>query len=353
MRLENAERIDMSNASPKLEKGAQALKCGSAGWKNFALVTTHSPWSLARSRMPEPAQVVFIDSLERKDLTKHAEQLRGLDLLVGLGSGRAMDAAKFLAKITGIKLAQVLSTSSNNACFTRTAWTFERGARVPERETPIPQQLILDFDLLRQAPSRMNRAGAAEILCSHTALFDWKIAHQAGIDTQWDDELEHFARDELKALRHQAPAIGADQLDAFVGIIDVGAKFAKGFTTHPKARFNGGSEHIFSWALEEHSGKRLIHGEAVSLGILLMAHIQGNDPEGAAGVIQAARIGFKPEQLGVTWQDVEATMAGLPAYATRVPWYTLLNEFAKRGEEGSRDLANRFATARDFVQHLP
>ena len=55
----------------------------------------------------------------------------------------------------------------------------------------------------------------------------------------------------------------------------------------------------------------------------------------------------------MTWQDVEATMAGLPAYATRVPWYTLLNEFAKRGEEGSRDLANRFATARDFVQHLP
>jgi len=148
----NAGRTDMSIVLPKLEKGEEALKRGSAGWKNFAVVTTHSPWSLAQSRMPQPAQVVFIDSLERKDLNKLTEQLRGLDLLVGLGSGRAMDAAKFLAKVTGIKLAQVLSTSSNNACFTRTAWTFEKGARIPERETPIPQQLILDFDLLRQAP---------------------------------------------------------------------------------------------------------------------------------------------------------------------------------------------------------
>jgi glycerol-1-phosphate dehydrogenase [NAD(P)+] len=352
LRLELQEGSDMSIVWPKLEKGAQALKRGSAGWKNFGVVTTRSPWRLAQSAMPEPTQVLFIHSLERKDLKKLTEQLRGLDLLVGLGSGLAMDAAKFLAKVTGIGLAQVLSTSSNNACFTRTAWTFENGARIPERDAPIPQQLILDFELLRQAPARMNRAGAAEILCSHTALFDWKVGHEAGIDTQWDDELERFTRDELKALRHQAAAIGADQLEAFVKIVDVGAKFAKGFTTHPKARFNGGSEHIFSWALEEQCGKRLIHGEAVSLGILLMAHIQSNDPEGAAGVIQAARIGFKPEQLGVSWRDVEATIANLPAYATRIPWYTLLNEFAKRGDEGSRDLAKRFAAAKDFVQRL-
>src|SRR5262245_58549196 len=340
----------MSTVWPKLKKGAGILKSASAGWANFGIVTTRSPWSLARASVPQPTQLLLIDSLERKNLGHLAAQVRGLDLIVGLGSGIAMDAAKFLAKAISAGLAQVPSTSSNNACFTRTAWTFDGGARIAERECPIPQQLVLDTDLLRAAPARMNRAGAAEILCSHTALFDWKVGHEAGIDTQWDEALERFAREELKALRHQAPAIGADSLDAFVEIVEVGAKFAKGFTTHPKARFNGGSEHIFSWALEEVSGKQLLHGEAVSLGILLMAHIQGNDPEGAADVIQDAQIGWKPEQIGVTWRDVDKTIASLPEYATRVPWYTLLNEFTRRGEEGSRDLLQRYAAAKDFVQ---
>jgi glycerol-1-phosphate dehydrogenase [NAD(P)+] len=162
-----------------------------------------------------------------------------------------MDAAKFLAKVTGAPLAQVLSTSSNNACFTRTARTFDNGARIPEREAPIPLQLVLDTDLLAAAPAQIEPGRCAEILCSHTALYDWKVGHEAGIDTQWDEDLERSTRDALKALRDQAPAIGAERIDAFVEILVVGAQFAKGFTTYPKARFNGGSEHIFSWAVEE------------------------------------------------------------------------------------------------------
>jgi len=49
-----------------------------------------------------------------------------------------MDTAKYLAKVEQAALAQVLTTSSNNACFTRTAWTFEGNTRIPERDVPIP-----------------------------------------------------------------------------------------------------------------------------------------------------------------------------------------------------------------------
>lgn len=337
---------------PELSKGAGALERASAAWDNFCVVTTSSPWRLARSRMPDAEDVIFADSLQRDRLKEMAEQTDEFGLIVGLGSGLAMDTAKYLAKAKHTDLVQVLSTCSNNACFTRTAWTFENGTRVPERDIPVPRQLVVDYDLLRQAPARMNRAGAAEILCSHTALFDWKLAHAAGVDVQWDDELARSTHVELEALARNAPVIGANRLDAFVEILEVGAKFAHGFTTHPKARFNGGSEHVFAWALEATSGQRLIHGEAVSLGILVMAHIQGNDAGKAAEIIQSAQIGFQPEQLGIAWRDVEATVVGLPQYATRVPWYTIIDEFRKRGEEGVRDLNDRFAAAKDFVQRL-
>jgi hypothetical protein len=169
---------------------------------------------------------------------------------------------------------------------------------------------------------------------------------------QWNDELERSTRAELKRLADYAPAIGRGELDAFVEIIEVGAKFARGFTTHPKARFNAGSEHVLAWALEQQSGVRLIHGEAVSLAVLLMSHIQGNDADWAADIVRTARMAYKPEDLGITWPIVDRIVMGLPEYAKRIPWHTIVTEFGARGEEGRRDLAQRFAAARDFVQRL-
>lgn len=337
---------------PALQKGDGALKQAAAGWRDYCVVTTASPWTLAKRDMPEPKSVIFAADLKRATLDMLREKTRGAEMVVGLGSGIAMDTAKFLAKANGTELAQVLSTSSNNACFTRTAWTFEGDQRVPEREVPIPRALVLDYGLLRQAPARMNKAGAAEILCSHTALHDWALAHKAGVDVQWDDALERSTRAELARLSGYAPAIGRGDLDALVEIVDVGAKFAQGFTTHPKARFNGGSEHVLAWALEQMSGARLIHGEAVSLAILLMAHIQDNKPDKAADVIRAAQIAYRPEDIGITWPIVERIVMQLPDYAARVPWHTIITEFGKRGPEGRRELADRFAAAKDFVQRL-
>lgn len=342
----------MTASWPSLDKGAGALKAVSASWHNFAVVTTASPWALTHTQMPTPAIVITATDLKRQTLDAFRGRVRGVDMIVGIGSGLSMDTAKFLAKAEHTALAQVLTTSSNNACFTRTAWTFEGNARIPEREVPIPRHLVLDYDLLALAPARMNRAGAAEILCSHTALFDWQIAHRAGVDVQWDEDLRRSTQAELVRLDDYAGAIGADELDAFVEIIEVGASFAQGFTTHPKARFNGGSEHVLAWALEEQSGTRLIHGEAVSLAILLMSHIQDNDPERAAAVIRKAGMTYRPEDLGITWPIVERIVMSSPDYARRVPWHTIITEFGRRGEDGRRDLAQRFGKAKAFVESL-
>ena len=95
-----------------------------------------------------------------------------------------------------------------------------------------------------------------------------------------------------------------------------------------------------------------IHGEAVNLGILLMAHIQGNNPDRAADIIQTAKMRFQPEQLGITWPIAEGIVMQLPEFARNVPWHTIVTEFDRRGEDGRRDLASRFAAARDYVERL-
>jgi len=295
-------------------------------------------------------EVFFIENLAREKLNGLAELLHQVDFVVGVGSGLAMDAAKYLAKKRQISLKQIISTSSNNACFTQTAWTFESGVRIAERNTPIPSQVLLDRDLLKQSPGRLNRAGAAEILCSHTALYDWKLAVAAGRDVQWSDELERFTRGEVETLRESAARIGSNDVAAFIEIIKVGAKFAPRFTKYPKAPFNGGSEHIFCWALEEVSGRRVIHGESVSLGILLMSYLQENQPLEIAEFLKVARVHFQPEEIGVTWQDVEHTMENLLNFSKRFPRYTILDALQKRC--GRQTIDKRMREAMKFVERL-
>ena len=299
-----------------------------------------------------PAQVARVTSLERADLERMAAELRGVERAVGLGGGLALDAAKFVAWRLGVPLVQVPSSASNNACFTRTSGCLEHGRRAPMRDGPVPDAVVVDHDLIARAPSRLNRAGIGDLLSSHSALADWELAHRAGRAVDWDPAVRDGTRHELDRLARLAPDVGAARLDAFVGLLAMGERFAPTFLRLPRARFNAASEHLLAWCLEERTGRRLLHGEIVSLGVLLMAHLQENAPERAAATIRAAGVPVQPADVGTTWADVEAAVLALPEYARDVvPWYTVVDPLVE-GDPARARLRARFREARAFVEGL-
>ncbi len=342
----------MADAWPKLQRQAGALHECSRDWPAFTVITTPSPWRIAEPMLSRvPARVIFVPGLRHDDLDQALALAKSAGLIVGIGSGTAMDAAKYISKHLDANLIQVPSTASNNACFTRACWVLEPGERRSERPTPIPEAIIADPGLIGRAPASLNAAGIMEILCSHTALFDWELAHHAGRDVDWNVPLRDFAQGELNRLQTLAPLVGAGDVEAYLDVLEANARFAPGFTAHPKARFNSASEHLFGWALEEQTGRRLVHGETVSLGILLMAHLQDNRPEWAARITLAARVPFRPENIGVTWDEVMQTCAALPAFTRKLPWYSIIDALAEQ-DPSLNLLQNRYAAARDFVCSL-
>ncbi len=343
----------MTAAWPPMTAGPGALSAASAGWGRFGVVTTRSPWTLAEPMLAAaPARVARVTSLERADLERMAAELRGVDRAVGLGGGLALDAAKFVAWRLGVPLVQVPSSASNNACFTRTSGCLEHGRRAPMRDGPVPDAVVVDHDLIARAPGRLNRAGIGDLLSSHSALVDWELAHRAGRAVDWDPAVRDRTRHELERLAGLAPDVGAARLDAFVGLLAMGERFAPTFLRLPQARFNAASEHLLAWCLEERTGGRLLHGEIVSLGVLLMAHMQGNAPERAAATIRAAGVPVQPADVGTSWADVEAAVLALPEYAREVvPWYTVVDPLVD-GDPARGTLRARFREARAFVEEL-
>jgi glycerol-1-phosphate dehydrogenase [NAD(P)+] len=343
----------MTAAWPPMTAGPGVLRGASATWGRYGVVTTRSPWALAEPRLAAaPARVARVETLERAELERTATELSGVARVVGLGGGLALDAAKLVAWRLGVPLVQVPSSASNNACFTRTSGCLERGRRAPMRDGPVPEAVVVDHELIARAPARLNRAGIGDLLSSHSALADWELAHRAGRAVDWDAAVRDRTRCELDQLATLAPDVGAGRLEAFVGLLAMGERFAPTFLRLPRARFNAASEHLLAWCLEERTGRRLLHGEIVSLGVVLMAHLQGNAPEIAAATVRAAGVPIQPAAVGTSWEEIEAAVLALPEYARDVvPWYTVIDPLVD-GDPARERLRARFHAARAFVEVL-
>ena len=93
------------------------------------------------------------------------------DYVVGLGGGVACDTAKYFAWKLEKPLITIPSIISVDAFLSK-----EIGIRVDSRVryvgSAIADKLIIDFDLIRNAPPQLNRAGIGDVISCATALGD-------------------------------------------------------------------------------------------------------------------------------------------------------------------------------------
>src|SRR5690606_25304265 len=121
---------------------------------------------------------------------------------------------------------------------------------------------------------RWNRAGYGDLLFMQTALNDWKLGARAGYYDSVDPDMEHQMLDMMGRALANAPEIGAVSskgLETLMRHIEESTLFMMDNLNKP---VSAGSEHLFAWTHEKLTGKSLIHGEMVSLGILISSYLQ-------------------------------------------------------------------------------
>ncbi len=129
--------------------------------------------------------VHFVESLERRDLDAAADRYSDQRAVIGLGGGQAIDAAKYFSWRLGIQLFQLPTALSVNAPFSHRAGVREDGV-VRYVGWALPEAVWMDWDILRSAPPLFNRCGAGDILCYHTAHWDWRMAAERGkCEARW------------------------------------------------------------------------------------------------------------------------------------------------------------------------
>jgi glycerol-1-phosphate dehydrogenase [NAD(P)+] len=274
--------------------------------------------------------VHLVQSLERRELDEAAKEYEAIKTVIGLGGGQAIDVAKYLSWQLGVQLFQLPTALSVNAPFSHRAGIREDGV-VRYVGWTLPQAIWVDWDIIRSAPPLFNRCGAGDVLCYHTAHWDWRFASERGrCEERWP--FDQGLVDRAAAAKQRV----IDAADAIRELTDDGIRaLAESLKWGGSAfgydgwnpRHIEGSEHFLFYALETVTGKKFIHGQAVSLGILVMSALQDNKPDEIRAVIDRIGIPYRPSDMDITWDDVAEALRHLPdVIRDGNLWYTIASD---------------------------
>jgi glycerol-1-phosphate dehydrogenase [NAD(P)+] len=289
----------------------------------IAVITSEQAWAALEGRLDHLPIVWRGNADEASEPAFHqlaSAMPAAVKSVYGVGGGVAVDAAKTVAHIRGLPLIAVPTALSVDAHLTPASGV-RKGGCVVYIETGPPNIVYIDWEILAAAPQYLRAAGIADVLSIATALWDWRMAEQAGHnppDACYVPYAAAIAETLLAEAIAIAPSAGRGEIAGLRRLLELLALEVQLCNLLGHARPEEGSEHIFAYALEHHVGHGLPHIDFVGPGIIAMAAAQGQ----AIERLRDALVAVGARLNHVDTEIVRQTLFDLPTYATqhRLPY---------------------------------
>ena len=220
------------------------------------------------------------------------------DTLVAIGGGKVIDAAKYAAARLGMPLVAVATNLAHDGICSPVA-TLENDAGTGSYGVPNPIGVVIDLDLVRQAPPRFIRAGIGEALSNLCALADWELSHRETGEPV-DGLAAAMARTAAEAVMHQPGTIAdAGFLEVLANALVLsGQAMSVAGTSRPVS----GACHEINHAINQLFPKQAAqHGEQCGVGAVFATYLRGDRAlaDEMAEVLTRHELPVTPSDLGV------------------------------------------------------
>lgn len=259
---------------------------------------------------------------EAMELAKHI-CMEDFEIIIGVGGGKVLDVAKYAGFVGKIPYICVPTTLSNDSLASPVAVLGTVGDERKTLKCKIPTGIVVDVNVIMDAPVEQLQSGIGDTISKYTALYDWKLDAMHKKDSV--DDFAYLLSDmALTSLcYHEEKSLKSKE---FIKILTQSLVLGGlAMEIAGNSRPSSGSEHLFCHSLEEHHKEiKISHGMAVALGSLVSCRLQGRNVERLERILHAYGMDMNPMNWGITREIfVDAWMK---AADTRKDRYTILNQ---------------------------
>jgi len=216
---------------------------------------------------------LLVETATIKDVLMVEERIKDWKprVLIGVGGGTKIDAAKLSSSRQGIPFISVPTTLSHDGIASPLASV--KGADKPYSiMAQAPLAIIADTDIIAQAPWCSVISGCGDVIAKFTAVKDWRLAH-AEKDEYYGEYAASLALMSTRLIIKNADLIKPENDEGLRILIEALISCGVAMSIAGSSRPCSGSEHLFSHALDMIRCPHAMHGEQCGVGSVLVAYL--------------------------------------------------------------------------------
>lgn len=302
----NLPRIEIQSLTAIREVRPTALLTGKTAWST---VNSMVELPLVVQAEPHTTERSFLDQLS-------AALPPQVEVVYAIGGGLVSDVAKYVGWKRHLPVIIVPTVLSVDGFFTALVAVRENGTVGYEHTGPA-NRVIIDWDVVSEAPLHFRGTGIAEILSIVTGLLDWRYAAERNKNTP-NERFQPWAAGLAAGIAQQAfkiaKGVGEGRVESLQNLLDLICIEVQLTNQLGHNRPQEGSEQYFAYAIEERiartAGRSIPYADLIGPGIMIAAALHGQDIEPIRGTLLSAgiRLGqLKPD-------DITDTLRTLPQY---------------------------------------
>jgi glycerol-1-phosphate dehydrogenase [NAD(P)+] len=250
-------------------------------------------------------------------------------VLIGVGGGTKIDAAKLSASHQGIPFISVPTTLSHDGIASPLASI--KGLDKPYSiMAQAPLAIIADTDVIAQAPWRSVISGCGDAIAKFTAVKDWRLAHTEK-NEYYGEYAASLALMSAKLVIQNAKLIQPGNDEGLRVLLEALISCGVAMSIAGSSRPCSGAEHLFSHALDMINCPHAMHGEQCGVGSVLAAYLHRANWRRIRDTLKQIGAPTTARELGVKDEDLVKALE--MAATIRPERYTILHKLSLNREE--------------------